>query len=139
MTPHCYKAMIATASVSVMVLMLTAEAAPRQADTPATDETLQSKVEERLRMEGRIRWDQLKVESHGGQVTLYGIVKSNEERGFAEKAASTVSGVEAVVNNLIVEPAMPDSGQAPNARINEESRDRVMEGPAGLKDRQILP
>ncbi len=90
-------------------------------------------------MEGRIRWDQLKVESHGGQVTLYGIVKSNEERGFAEKAASTVPGVEAVVNKLIVEPAMPDSGHAPNARINEESRDRVMEGPEGLKDRQILP
>lgn len=107
-------------------------------DSPK-DETLESKVEQRLRMEGRIRWDELRVESNQGQVTLYGIVKSNEESGFAEKAASTVAGVSSVVNKLIVQPNMPDPGQAPNARLNEESRDRVIEGPSGLKDRQILP
>jgi BON domain-containing protein len=108
-------------------------------DSAVKDETLESKVEQRLRMEGRIRWDELKVESDHGQVTLYGIVKSNEERGFAEKAASTVSGVSSVVNKLLVQPGMPDQNQAPNARLNEESRDRVIEGPSGLKDRQILP
>jgi hypothetical protein len=123
------------------VLLFALHGAPALGATgsAANDETLESKVEQRLRMEGRIRWDKLKVESQGGQVTLYGIVKSNEERGFAEKAASTVSGVSGVVNKLIVQPAMPDSGEAPNARINEESRDRVIEGPTGLKDRQILP
>lgn len=103
------------------------------------DETLESKVEQRLRMEGRIRWDELKVEANQGEVTLYGIVKSNEERGFAEKAASTVTGVSSIVNKLIVQPGMPDPGHAPNARINEESRDRVIEGPPGLKDRQVMP
>jgi hypothetical protein len=65
--------------------------------------------------------------------------KSNEEKGFAEKAASTVAGVASVVNTLIVQPNMPDPGQAPNSHLNEESRDRVIEDPTGLKDRQILP
>ena len=103
------------------------------------DEALETKVEQRLRMEGRIRWDELKVESHEGQVTLYGIVKSNEEKGFAEKAASTVADVSGVHNKILVQPALPDPGHAPNARLNEETRDRVIEGPTGLKDRQILP
>jgi len=124
---------------SLMLLMLSADATVSQADSPMKEETLEAKVEQRLRMEGRIRWDELKVKSDGGQVTLYGIVKSNEERGFAEKAASTVPGVGAVVNKLIVEPAMPDSGEAPNARIKEDSGNSVLQGPSGLKDRQILP
>ncbi len=102
------------------------------------DERLESKVERRLRMEGRIRWESLKVEADEGLVTLYGIVKSNEERGFAEKAASTVKGVAAVSNKIIVEPGPPAPGD-PTAEIEEESRDRVIEGPGGLKDRQIMP
>lgn len=110
-----------------------------EAPSPTEDETLESKVERRLRMEGRIRWEELKVESDAGQVTLYGIVKSNEERGFAEKAASTVAGVSGVINNILVQSEGPSSGEAPDARINEESRDRVIEGPPGLPDRQILP
>jgi hypothetical protein len=109
------------------------------AASPSMEETLESKVEQRLRMEGRIRWDDLRVEADNGRITLYGIVKSNEEKGFAEKAASTVKGVSGVVNKLIVQPDIPDPGHAPNARLNEESRDRVLEGPSGLKDRQILP
>ena len=109
------------------------------ATTPQVDESLESKVEQRLRMEGRIRWDDLRVESDNGHVTLYGIVKSNEEKGFAEKAASTVKGVSSVSNKLIVQPGMPDPGGAPNSRLNDETRDRVLEGPTGLKDRQILP
>jgi hypothetical protein len=103
------------------------------------DETLESKVERRLRMEGRIRWDDLRVEAVNGQVTLYGVVKSNDEKGIAAKAASTVEGVSEIVNRLIVEPALPSAGQASEAQIEEESRDRVIEGPPGLKDRQILP
>jgi hypothetical protein len=126
--------------MTVLALCLVApQAVPAVAVTEMQDETLESKVELRLRMEGRIRWDTLKVESDNGQVTLYGIVKSNEESGFAEKAASTVAGVKTVINKLIVQPGMPDPGQAPNATINEETRDRVIEGPPGLKDRQILP
>jgi len=66
-------------------------------------------------------------------------VKSNEEKGFAEKAASTVADVSGVHNKILVQPALPDPGHAPNARLNEETRDRVIEGPTGLKDRQILP
>lgn len=127
------------AMAALGALALHTDVASGVQDSAVKDETLQSKVEQRLRMEGRIRWDELKVVANQGEVILYGIVKSNEERGFAEKAASTVAGVSSIVNKLIVQPSMPDPGQAPDARINEESRDRVIEGPPGLKDRQIMP
>ncbi len=131
---------VASRLLTALLFMLPAQGSVVLADTPGPmeEETLESKVERRLRMEGRIRWEELRVEADGGQVTLYGIVKSNEERGFAEKAASTVDGVSAVVNKLLVQTG-PPSDESPNARINEESRDRVIEGPSGLRDRQILP
>lgn len=102
------------------------------------DERLESEVERRLRMEGRIRWESLRVEADRGLVTLYGIVKSQEERGFAEKAASTVEGVAAVSNKILVQPALPPTTD-PSAKIEEDTRDRVIEGPGDLKDRQLLP
>jgi hypothetical protein len=128
--------------VSVLLAVLACPGPSRSAPGPEptiADETLESKVERRLRMEGRIRWDELKVEANGGEVTLYGIVKSNEERGFAEKAASTVPDVIAVHNKILVQSDMDHPAVEPDARVNEETRDRVIEGPPGLKDRQILP
>lgn len=103
------------------------------------NETLESKVEQRVRMDGRIRWDDLRVEAHNGLVTLYGIVKSNEESGFAEKAASTVAGVSRIDNKLIVQPAMPDAGHDSGAQIREKSGANTIEGPEGLRERQIVP
>ncbi|OQW32309.1 MAG: hypothetical protein A4E19_19985 [Nitrospira sp. SG-bin1] len=103
------------------------------------DEILETKVERRLRMEGRIRFDSLKVEASNGKVTLYGIVKSNEEREWATKAASTVPEVVAIHNELLVQPESQPGDKSTDARITETTRDRVIEGPAGVKDRQILP
>jgi hypothetical protein len=133
----------AAAGLSVLLAMLAWPASPTWAapdpEPSLADEALESKVERRLRMEGRIRWDELRVEAKDGEVTLYGIVKSNEERGFAEKAASTVPDVTAVYNKILVQPNMPHPPVEPEARVNEETRDRVIEGPPGLKDRQVLP
>lgn len=130
-----------TRACALFVLLMSGALSSEAAVSEATsaDEALESKVEQRLRMEGRIRWDELKVEARQGQVTLYGIVKSNEERGFAEKAASTVQDVTSVQNKILVQPNMPYQQGAPNAGLNEESRDRVLEGPPGLKDRQVMP
>jgi hypothetical protein len=130
-----------TRTCALFLLLLSSAPGSQAAVSEATsaDEALESKVEQRLRMEGRIRWDELKVEARQGQVTLYGIVKSNEERGFAEKAASTVENVTSVQNKILVQPNMPYQPGAPNAGLNEESRDRVLEGPPGLKDRQVMP
>lgn len=104
-----------------------------------SDETLQSQVERRLRMEGDIRWRDLKVEANDGVVTLYGIVGSKEERGKATDVASTVENIREVVNRILVAPGTSETRLADEAQINTETRDRVIEGPAGLKDRQILP
>ena len=125
--------------MGLMLCLLAFQTVSAAASTEREDQTLASKVELRLRMEGRIQWDTLKVESDKGQVTLYGIVKSIEQRGFAEKAASTVAGVNTVVNKLIVQPSMRDSDHPPNATLKEDTRDPVIKEPPGLKDRQILP
>lgn len=109
------------------------------ADTSIPDETLQSQVERRLRMEGDIDWRELKVEANEGRVTLYGVVGSKAERGKATDVASTVENIKEVVNRILVVPGTSDTRQAAEAHINSETRDRVIEGPAALKDRQILP
>jgi hypothetical protein len=103
-----------------------------------SDETLESQVERRLRMEANIRWHDLKVEANDGRVMLYGTVESNEERGKATDVASTVENIKEVVNRILI---VPGGSQTPDveAEINTETRDRVIEGPAGLKDRQLLP
>jgi len=73
------------------------------------DETVKSKIENRLRMDDRLNWELLDVSIDHGQVTLYGEVKTPEEKGLAALLASGVPGVEGVTNSILVEPALaPD-------------------------------
>jgi hyperosmotically inducible protein len=74
-----------------------------------SDETVQSKIELQLREDGRINWEELRVNVDKGNVTLFGEVASPEEKGWAETIASTVPGVQSVRNDIIVESALaPD-------------------------------
>ncbi len=52
---------------------------PEVAVQTVADETFETKVERRLRMDGRIRFEGIKAEASTGEVTLYGIVNSIEE------------------------------------------------------------
>jgi hyperosmotically inducible protein len=71
-----------------------------------TDETIRSKIEKRLLLDERIDWELLQVEVNEGHATLYGEVRTPQEKGLAALLASMVPGVKDLTNSIIVEPAM---------------------------------
>lgn len=73
------------------------------ADHTQSDEQIKYMVEERLRTDGRIDWEMLDVDVQGGQVTLYGEVLTEDQRGLASLIASTVPGVRELANRIIVD------------------------------------
>jgi osmotically-inducible protein OsmY len=73
------------------------------ADQTQTDEQVKYKVEERLRTDGRIDWEVLDVDVQRGQVTLYGEVLTEDQKGLASLIASTVPGVRELANRIIVD------------------------------------
>jgi len=75
------------------------------ADQAQSDEQVQSRVEERLRTDGRIDWEALAVEVRKGRVTLYGEVETQDQKGMASLIASTVPGVVGLTNSIIVDTA----------------------------------
>lgn len=78
----------------------------QNSDQRQTDQILKSKIEKRLRMDDRIDWELLQVVVDRSHATLYGEVRTPEEKGLAALIASTVPGVEGLNNSIIVEPAM---------------------------------
>ena len=71
-----------------------------------TDETIRSRIENRLLLDDRIDWELLQVEVNEGHATLYGEVRTPQEKGLAAMLASMVPGVKDLTNSIIVEPAM---------------------------------
>ena len=71
-----------------------------------TDETIRSRIENRLLLDDRIDWELLQVEVNEGHATLYGEVRTPQEKGLAAMLASMVHGVKDLTNSIIVEPAM---------------------------------
>jgi osmotically-inducible protein OsmY len=115
----------------------TNQESPNPTDIRSSDEIIQSKLEEALRLDGRINWQVLEVKVAQGNVGLFGEVRSPEERGLAGHIASTIPGVRAIRNQIIVNPALPP--QSGHGHIEEQTRKQVLEGPGPLEDRQILP
>lgn len=108
-------------------------------DIRLSDEALKVKVEEALRLDERIDWRLLKVIVADGTATLLGQVRTPEERGLASRVVTSVPGIHAVENQILVEPSLPDRQGAAQAHIEEQTRDRVLESPGPLKDKQIMP
>lgn len=71
------------------------------ADHAQSDEQVKYTVEERLRTDGRIDWEMLDVDVQRGQVTLYGEVLTEDQKGLASLIASTVPGVRELANRII--------------------------------------
>ncbi|MCA9473389.1 MAG: BON domain-containing protein [Nitrospirales bacterium] len=67
------------------------------------DDQIKYDVEDRLRTDGRIDWEVLDVEVKHGHVTLYGEVRTQEEKGFATDIAIDVAGVTEIFNRIIVD------------------------------------
>jgi osmotically-inducible protein OsmY len=78
------------------------------ADHAKSDEQVRYNVEERLRTDGRIDWEMLDVDVQRGQVTLYGEVLTEDQKGLASLIASTVPGVRELANRIIVDTAISE-------------------------------
>lgn len=78
----------------------------RGIDQAQSDERVKYMVEEHLRTDGRIDWEVLDVEVSQGHVMLYGEVETEDQKGLATLIASTVSGVRAINNRIIVDAAL---------------------------------
>jgi osmotically-inducible protein OsmY len=73
---------------------------------PPTDGEIEGAIERRLEMDSRIQENKIGVKVEQGHATLFGQVESLEEKGFAEKVALTIRGVQSLVNKLEVPPDM---------------------------------
>ena len=96
----CMSSSIALASVRPVSARPRAQ---RTADHTQSDEQVKYTVEERLRTDGRIDWEMLDVDVQRGQVTLYGEVLTEDQKGLASLIASTVPGVRELANRIIVD------------------------------------
>jgi len=68
-----------------------------------TDAELRNDIVAELKWEPSVRASQVEVATHGGHVTLSGIVESWAERSAAEHAAQRIFGVKDIANELEVE------------------------------------
>jgi len=75
-------------------------------DQAQSDERIKYTVEKHLRTDGRMDWEVLDVEVSQGHVTLYGEVETEDQKGLANLIASTVHGVTAIINRVIVDAAL---------------------------------
>lgn len=62
---------------------------PSPTDVRLSDGVLRAKIEEALRLDGRIKWEILDIKVNDGNVRLLGEVRTPEERGLAGHIAST--------------------------------------------------
>ena len=97
-----------------------------------TDDAIRAKIEKRLLTDVRINWELLQVEVNHGNVTLYGEVRTPQEKGLAALIASTVPGVKGLTNSIIVEPAVTHDHKLTKAIWN------VLKGVPTLSDNDTL-
>lgn len=74
-------------------------------DQTQHDERVKYTIEDRLRMDGRMDWEMLKIEVTQGRVSLYGEVKTEEQKELATLISSMVPEVVEVTNRINVDEA----------------------------------
>lgn len=74
---------------------------------PVDDPTLTSQVQQRLAADSAINREPVQVMAQAGVVTLTGAVSNNAARSLAANDAAGVTGVQKVINDLVVNAATP--------------------------------
>jgi len=108
-------------------------------DPKLIDQVIQLNVEKRLRLDDRIAWGSLVVHVQQKKVLLFGEVRTVEEKGLATGIASAIPGVQALYNKIIVDPNLPIGSDSSKGVIDSPGRDKIIEGPNELKEKQIMP
>lgn len=113
------------------------EALPAQNDR---EQSLEAKVERRLRLRDDLQWANLAVKVKGSHVTLFGEVATEQDRAVATNLASTIPGVTAITNRIIVNSdlSLPERSTR-NGPADREGRNLILEGQRGVKRKEVLP
>jgi hyperosmotically inducible periplasmic protein len=76
-----------------------------EAGKPLSDTALTQIVKTALQSESSLNAQKIDVENRNGNVTLHGVVGSEEQKEKAGRIAGSVGGVRSVANNLTVDPS----------------------------------
>lgn len=104
-----------------------------------SDYEIKSRIEKRLRLEDDIQWSNLSVHVNEGHVILNGIVSTLEDKALASKLATTVPGVTELENRILLDSRVSHHETTKPPHIETKTRDRVLERPGPLEDRQLMP
>jgi hypothetical protein len=104
------------------------------------EHSLEAKVERRLRLRDDLQWANLAVQANGGHVTLMGEVATEHDRALATNITSTIAGVTAVTNRIIVNSDLSLDERSGRSDLDDrERRNAVLEGQRGVKRKEVLP
>ncbi|NGZ95732.1 MAG: hypothetical protein CV089_06315 [Nitrospira sp. WS110] len=113
------------------------EVLPAQSDR---EQSLEAKVERRLRLRDDLQWANLAVEAKGSHVTLMGEVATEQDRALATNIASTIPGVTAITNRIIVNSDLSLTERSMrNGPADREGRNVMLDGQHGVKRKAVLP
>jgi osmotically-inducible protein OsmY len=96
--------------ISIIVLS-SFEAHPFKGGTPSfSDREIESAIKQRLAMDGRIDPKEIEVKVNNRNVILTGTVDTMTEKGLAENLVVSTYGVQSLINELAVHPALTKDG-----------------------------
>jgi osmotically-inducible protein OsmY len=84
------------------------------------DEEIEREIQQNLQSESRLNAENIKIEVHNGEVTLFGTTESYPRLSYAQKAAKKVEGVKSIRN--IIKVIIP----SPDKKSDDEIRKTVL-------------
>lgn len=109
----------------LLLLGMTGLADGKRLSSPPTDGEIEGAIERRLEMDSRIQENKIGVKVDQGHATLFGQVENLEQKGFAEKVALTIRGVQSLVSKLEVPPDMSQDTEMASS-IKQTSKNFAM-------------
>jgi hyperosmotically inducible periplasmic protein len=85
------------------------------------DAMLTARIKTLMTADGRISPTRVNVDTLNGDVTLKGVVPTQEEKDAAEEVARKVEGVKSVSNQIVVHPAAAGSGVPSGKEMKQQA------------------
>lgn len=101
-------------------------AGPQAGTAAATDNVLDSRIEQRIHSDASLKKHNIDVSVNGGVATLTGTVASDSERAKAKELA-TIKGIARVDNKIVVDPAADHSTIGTAAEKTKQGAEKAVD------------
>ncbi len=101
------QALTRTASIALAAVTMLAAAGCNKKVSTVDDATLTANVQSRIQADAALSTEPVQVSTQAGTVTLNGQVSNSAARSLAANDAAGITGVQKVINNLVVSAAAP--------------------------------